>query len=361
VLTGEATAASCEFLGATQIAQLNITRHVARVTALHLQNQEVELANDQRLTYQACLLATGGRARRLTVPGADLPQVVALRNLDDATLLASRLLPGHRVTIVGGGFIGLEVAASAKKMGCEVFLIETAASLMGRVVPAEISNLALALHTTRGVVVKLSTGLKEIVAENLQVRVVLNDCESVVADTVLVGIGIEPELALAKQAGLEVQRGIVVNRCLQTSNPAVFAAGDVAEFPGVMSGVLMRQETWHNAQTQGSLVAKNMLGANVPYDTLPWFWSDQFDHQVQLVGEPALGTQTVHRELDGGGLVIFYLNANEKLVGACGWGATGLVARDLKIIRTMVERGVSASAAVLADPATKLKSLLKVA
>jgi 3-phenylpropionate/trans-cinnamate dioxygenase ferredoxin reductase subunit len=352
---------SCEFLGAAQIAQLNITRHVARVTDLHLQSQEVELASGERLPYQACLLATGGRVRRLTVPGAGLPQVLALRNLDDAMLLASRLLPGKRVVIVGGGFIGLEVAASARKMGCEVFLIETTPSLMGRVVPADISNLALALHTTHGVVVKLSTGLKEIVAENSQARVVLADGESAPADTVLVGIGIEPELALAKQAGLDVQRGIVVNRCLQTSHAAVFAAGDVAEFPGVMSGVLMRQETWHNAQTQGSLVAQNMLGGNAPYATLPWFWSDQFDHQVQLVGEPALGTQTVHRELDGGGLAIFYMNANEKLVGACGWGATSLVARDLKIIRTMVERGVSASATVLADPATKLKSLLKAA
>jgi len=175
---------------------------------------------------------------------------------------------------------------------------------------------------------------------------------------VLAGIGIVPDLALPGAAGLAVGRGICVNAQLQTSQPGIFAAGDVAEFPSVLSGQLVRQETWHNAETQAAIAAQNMLGGSAAYASLPWFWSDQYHCQLQVAGEPALATHSATRALEGDGLLIFYLDAADKLVGACGWGTTSLVAKDLKLARTLVEKGITASAEALANPEQKLKALL---
>ncbi len=176
----------------------------------------------------------------------------------------------------------------------------------------------------------------------------------------LVGIGIEPETELARTAGLAVQRGVVVDAQLRTSAPGIYAAGDVAEFPSTLSGQLVRQETWHNAETQAGIAAGNMLGGVEPYSLLPWFWSDQYDHQLQVVGEPGLAVTVVSRHLADGDLIIFYLDASGRLVGACGWGLASRVAKELKIARTLVEKGVTVAAEVLADPASKLKTLLAV-
>lgn len=243
-------------------------------------------------------------------------------------------------------------------------MVEGAPRLMGRAVPEPVAERALALHRARGVRVLLGVSPQSITRTAHGVRMELADGSSIEADTILAGIGIEPDLALPQAAGLAVGRGVLVNAHLQSSLPGIFAAGDVAEFPSVLSGQLVRQETWHNAETQAAIAAQNMLegvnGELAAYTSLPWFWSDQYDHQLQVMGEPALATTSVTRTLDdAGGMVIFYLDAENRLVGACGWGETSRVAKELKLARTLVERRITASADVLADPATKLKSLLK--
>ncbi|MBC7681567.1 MAG: FAD-dependent oxidoreductase, partial [Ferruginibacter sp.] len=321
------------------------------------------LSDGQTLIYQSLLLATGGKVRTLRIPGGDLPEVLTLRNLGDATALAQCLTPGQRLLVVGGGFIGLEVAASARKLGCEVTLVEGAPRLMGRAVPEPVAERALALHRERGVRVLLGATPQSITHTATGVRMDLADGSSIEADTVLAGIGIEPDLALPQAAGLAVGRGVQVNAQLQTSVPGIFAAGDVAEFPSVLSGQLVRQETWHNAETQATVAAQNMLGGvnseMASYTSLPWFWSDQYDHQLQVMGEPALAASSSTRTLDGaGGMVIFYLDTDNRLVGACGWGETSRVAKELKLARTLVERRITATTEVLANSATKLKSLL---
>ena len=360
LLTGDKTAEACALLSDADLQDARITRHVARVISIDATARSLTLSDGQTLAYQSLLLATGGKVRTLHIPGGDLPEVMTLRNLGDAAALAQRLKPGQRLLVVGGGFIGLEVAASARKLGCEVTVVEGAPRLMGRAVPEPVAERALALHRERGVRVLLGASPQSISRTATGVRMELADGSNIEADTILAGIGIEPDLALPQAAGLAVGRGVLVNAHLQSSLPGIFAAGDVAEFPSVLSCQLVRQETWHNAETQAAIAAQNMLdGELASYTALPWFWSDQYDHQLQVMGEPALAATSVTRTLDeAGGMVIFYMDADHRLVGACGWGETSRVAKELKLARTLVERRITATAEVLADPATKLKSLL---
>jgi 3-phenylpropionate/trans-cinnamate dioxygenase ferredoxin reductase subunit len=358
LLTGQREAGACALMSEADWDALGVQRHVAQAVKLDTQARTLTLSSGELLPYRSLLMATGGRARSLTLPGADLPGVLVLRTLADAQALAPRLAAGQRLAVIGGSFIGLEVAASARKMECEVTLVEGASRLMGRAVPEALAERALQLHRARGTRVLLGVSPTRIERTAQGLGLFLADGSSVQADTLVVGIGIEPGVALAREAGLAVQRGVVVNARLQTSDPAVFAAGDVAEFPSAMSGELIRQETWHNAETQARVVAQNMLGGQASYLAHPWFWSDQYDHQLQVSGEPALAVHTVTRVLEGDDLLVFYSDAAGKLVGACGWGLTGRMAKELKLARTLVERGASPSAAALADPAVKLKSLL---
>jgi 3-phenylpropionate/trans-cinnamate dioxygenase ferredoxin reductase subunit len=360
LLTGDTSAAACALLSDADLLDARITRHVARVSAIDATARSLTLSNGHTLAYQSLLLATGGQVRTLRIPGGDLPEVFTLRNLGDAAALAPRLTPGQRLLVVGGGFIGLEVAASARKLGLDVTVVEGAPRLMGRAVPEPVAERALALHRAQGVRVLLGASPQSITRTATGLRMDLADGSSVEADTVLAGIGIVPDLALPQAAGLAVGRGVQVNAQLQTSAAGIFAAGDVAEFPSVLSGQLVRQETWHNAETQAAIAAQNMLGGDAAYTSLPWFWSDQYDHQLQVMGEPALAASSATRTLDdAGGMVIFYLDAANRLVGACGWGQTSRVAKELKLARTLVDKRITASAEVLSDPATKLKSLLK--
>ena len=361
LLTGEKQAQDCALWSEQAMADLDITRHTDRVMSIDPVARSITLASHHTLTYQSLLLTTGGKVRKLTIPGGDLPEVMTLRGLDDAAALAKRLVAGHRLLVVGGGFIGLEVAASARKLGCQVDVIEGAPRLMGRAVPEPVAERALALHRAKGVRILLGVNPLSIATNSTGLLVSLSDGSSIEVDTVVAGIGIEPATELAKSAGLRVERGIVVDVMLQTSQSGIYAAGDVAEFPSGLSGQLLRQETWQNAESQAFAVARNMLGQQEIYTSLPWFWSDQYDHQLQVMGEPALATSSVTRELDDGGLIIFYLNVEKRLVGACGWGQTSRIVKELKLTRMLVAKQACIAVEVLKDPLMSLKAQLKTA
>jgi 3-phenylpropionate/trans-cinnamate dioxygenase ferredoxin reductase component len=364
LLTGEQAAASTALRPAADWDADQITHVVAWVESIDTAAREIVLTGgpqraERRIAYEALLLATGGHLRRLAIPGVDLPGVLGLRTLDDAAQIAARLQPGARIAIVGGGFIGLEVAASARQRGCAVTVIEGAPRLLGRAVPEAIGARVLALHQARGVDVRL--GAMPTAFERQpdgSTRVALADGTAIYADTVIVGIGITPSVELAAQAGLAAQRGIVVDARLATSAPGVYAAGDVAEFPSPLNGALIRQETWQNAEAQARVAAANMLGQGVTFDALPWFWSDQYDHQLQVCGEPALGVTTVTRPLGEAASIDFHLDADGRLVGASGFGPVSVVAKELKLARMLVERRRQPSPEALADAGVKLKSLL---
>ena len=358
LLTGERTAAQCALREPQAYAAESITHFVSRVEAIDAVAREITLADRRRFPYEALLLATGGTLRWIDIPGAHLPGVLGLRTLDDAAALAPRLGDGARIVVIGGGFIGLEVAASARARGCSVSVIEGAPRLLGRAVPESVGARVLALHRAHGVDVRVGVAPSAIVHTGDALQVHLADGSVLAADTVVVGVGIAPSIALAQATGLATARGVLVNAELQTSAAGIYAAGDVAEFPSAVSGEPIRQETWHNAETQARTAARNMLGGHEAYTELPWFWSDQYDHQLQVAGEPALGKASVTRALGEGAEMHFYLDADGTLVGASGFGPLSAVAKELKLARMLVERRARPAAASLADAGVKLKSLL---
>jgi 3-phenylpropionate/trans-cinnamate dioxygenase ferredoxin reductase component len=359
LLTGRKTADACLLRSSQAMIDDDIHLHTQRLAAIDTQARTVTLANRQVLPYRKLLLATGGTARSLDIPGAELPEVLTLRTLDDALTLAPRLNPATRLLVVGGGFIGLEVAASARSLGCRVTLLEGGQRLLGRAVPADLAQRVQALHREQGVEIRLGL-LPEAIERSAQgaLRVRLNDGSILDVDAVVVGIGMKPATRLAREAGLAVASGIVVDAGLQTSAPGVFAAGDVAEFPCPLSGQATRQESWFNAEMQARVAACNMLGGDALHHQLPWFWSEQYDHQLQVCGEPALACASVSRELGNGDRVIFHLNARNQLVGMDAWGLTSRSAREFKLARLLVERRLTTDPRSLADPALSLKSLL---
>ncbi|WP_126228459.1 NAD(P)/FAD-dependent oxidoreductase [Burkholderia ambifaria] len=362
VLTGERSAAQCGLRDPDAWRADGIEPLVATVERIDPVAREVHVSGGRGFTYDALLLATGGRARRLAIPGAELDGVFALRTLDDAAVLGARLVPDARIVLIGGGFIGLEVAASARSRGARVSVLDAAPRLLGRAVPEPIAARVQALHVQRGVSIGLNR--RPVAIERMAdgaLAVVLDDGDTLIADTVVAGIGIEPADELARDAGLVVERGIVVNARLETSARGIYAAGDVAVFPSAASGRLVRQETWHGAETQARVAARNMLGADEPYRELPWFWSDQYDAQLQVAGEPALGERTVARVLGDDAEIHFHFDARERLVAASGFGRASGFVKEMRVARLLVERGIGVSPAAVADAGVKLKSLVPAA
>jgi 3-phenylpropionate/trans-cinnamate dioxygenase ferredoxin reductase component len=359
LLTGERAAAQCQLRTGEAWREDRIDHIVGSVQSFDPQARTLQMSDGRTFAYAALLLATGGRPRRLTIPGAGLDGVIALRTLDDAAAIERRFVPEARIVLVGGGFIGLEVAASARKRGCEVTVLEGAPRLLGRSVPASIAQRVHALHEQNGVRIHVDTMPASIGRkDDGALAVSLTNGDVLTADTVIVGIGIEPADELARAAGLAVNRGIVVDASLETSAPGVFAAGDVALFPSRYTAQLIRQETWHNAETQARVVARNMLGAAEPYRALPWFWSDQYDHQLQVAGEPALGVSAATRTLGSDAEIHFHFDVSQRLVGASGYGPLGGLAREMRLARMLVDSGNAVAPETLADDNVKLKSLL---
>ncbi|WER47294.1 FAD-dependent oxidoreductase [Cupriavidus sp. WKF15] len=355
VLAGEAAPESAHLLDAATLATLSVEWLAsARVARLDRAARQIELADGSTIAYDKLILCTGGRARMLDVPGADLPGVHTLRTIDDAQRLGSALRPGARVAVVGGGWIGLEVAATARKRGAEVTVIEAMRRLCERSIPAALSEHLLALHAARGTEVLLDTGVAGISAiASGGLRVALANGREIDCDVAVVGIGLVPNDELARAAGLACEGGVLVDAQCRTSDPDIFAAGDVAVARNGWAGRSMRLESWQNAQEQGIAAAKSALGHAVHYDPLPWFWSDQHDTNLQIYGVPQPSHQVVVRgDPASGSFVFFYLD------GQCVTAALGgNAARDLRFARRLIEQRKPVRRQDLADPAVSLARL----
>lgn len=362
VLSGETGMDAMQLAAVDAWHEAGVTLRLGcRVNAIDRAARSITLDDGGTIAYRSLLLATGGAARTLSIPGAQHPRVLSLRTHADALALRDHLRPGARVVLVGGGFIGLEVAASAREAGCDVELVEGAPRLLGRAVPESVASLVQALHQARGTRIRCGAQPVEIVQrDDGRLALLLADGSTLVADVIVAGIGMAPRLELARACGLDVEQGIVVDSHLETSDAAIFAAGDVCQFPSSLSGLAMRQETWHNAETQACVAAANMLGAASVYGESPWFWSDQYDHTLQVSGEPSLSASCVSRVPGEGALLLFFLDRDGVLLGASGFGPASVVTRDLKIMRKLVEGRVRLDPAVLADAAQPLKKLLSI-
>ena len=266
-------------------AKHDIELRVGR-TAVRLDTSsgELELDDGDRLRYDRLLLATGAEPRRLTIPGSDLDGVLYLRSVQDSDALRERLDRGGSVVIVGAGWIGAEVAASARQRGLEVTVVEPASVPLERVLGAEVGAIYRDIHTDQGVRMLMGTGVEAFEGDRAVERVRTGDGRELDCDFVVVGVGVQPRIQLATQAGLAVDNGILVDEQLQTSMPGVFAAGDVANAHHPFYGERIRVEHWANALNQGPAAARNMLGQSVAYDRLPYFFSDQYDVGMEYSG-----------------------------------------------------------------------------
>jgi 3-phenylpropionate/trans-cinnamate dioxygenase ferredoxin reductase subunit len=327
----------------------------ARAIAIDRAAKAVVLEDGRAMSYDKLLIATGAKPRRLTIEGGEL--AYTLRDFADGDHLRSRLRASATAAIVGGGFIGLEVAASARKLGLAVTLIEAQPRILMRGVPEEIARVVHARHVQAGVTMEVGTALKAV--ETGGVR--LADGRKVPAEIVIAGIGAAPEVALAQAAGLAVENGITCDATLRTSDPNIYAAGDCCSFPhGLFGDKRMRLEAWRNATDQANVATLNMLGSAKPYLAVPWFWSDQHDLSLQIAGSPADGVKTVRRQLGEQAFVIFHLDGADRLVGASGIGPGNSIARDVKLAEMLIARQAAPAPEALADPAVQLKVLLKV-
>ena len=323
------------------------------VTALRPDEGVLELADGTELTADRIVLATGGTVRTLPVPGADDPAVHTLRTWEEAQRLRARLVPGARIAVIGAGLIGAETAAVAVSLGCSVTLIDPVPVPLTAVVGPQIAGALHARHGAEGVEV-VTGGVERIDrapgAEEVTVTVG-GRAEPVVADTVVVGIGIRPATALAEAAGLTVDNGIVVDAGQRTSHPRVFAVGDVAR----RGGEPVRHEHWDAAQNGGRAAAAGLLDAAPPQPGASWFWSDRYGSRLEGVGSMAAAEETVVRgDVASGAFTVFGLRG-PVLVAAAAIDRP----KDIKAAQRLIARAVPVSAERLADPATELRALLR--
>jgi len=265
---------------------------MAAVT-INREAQSVELTNGDMIPYEKLLLATGSRVRRIGIEGASLPGIFYLRGIADVDALRANFGAGKRLAVVGGGYIGLEVAAVATKLGLEVTVLESLDRVMARAVSANISSFYESVHHDAGVQVKLNTTVERFEG-NGRLEAVRASGESFAADLALVGIGIVPNVEIAQRAGLACDDGIVVDDCARTADSRVFAAGDCTRHIG-HDGALVRLESVQNAIDQAKHAALAMLGKPTPYREVPWFWSDQYDLKLQIAGLARTGDVLVRR------------------------------------------------------------------
>jgi len=252
----------------------------ARVTAIDAAAHTVSLADGRQISYGGLLLATGAEPLKLQVQGATLPHVHMLRSLADSNALIAHAESARRCVVVGASFIGLEVAASLRGRGLEVYVVAPEARPMERVMGAAIGDTIRAIHESHGVTFHLGATVSAIESDS----VTLSTGERLDADLVVVGIGVRPELTLATQAGLAIERGVTVDQYLQTSMPGIYAAGDIARWPDSRTGQQIRVEHWVVAERQGQVAAQNMLGCKQAFDAVPFFWSQHYDTVISYVG-----------------------------------------------------------------------------
>ena len=279
-----------------------------RAVAIERQHQRVILDNDQVLAYDKLLLASGSRVREIPVAGASLAGIHYLRTIDDVTGIQQDFSAGQRLVIVGGGYIGLEVAAVATQHGLDVVVVEAMDRVMARVVAPEVSAFYARVHHDAGVKIDCNTVVTEFVGGDRVTHVVTADGRRIPCDLVLVGIGIVPETTLAETAMIHCDDGILVDEFATTNDSNIYAAGDCTRHPSKLTGGLLRLESVANAIEQAKVAALSMLGGHEAYDQVPWFWSDQYDIKLQIAGLAQNYDSVVLRgDPDTNNFAVFYL------------------------------------------------------
>lgn len=323
----------------------------ARVDEIDRERHCVTLVDGQELQYEKLVLATGARARELPVAGTDLAGVCYLRDIDDVDQLRAIANAGSSAVVVGGGYIGLEVAASLRSLGLEVTVLEALDRVMQRVTSEPVSKFFTRLHREEGVDVRVRSQVTGFVGNEHVEGVELNSGDRIKADLVIIGIGVVPNVELAESAGLEIDNGICVDEFTRTADADIYAIGDCANFVHPRYGRQMRLESVQNATDQAVAAAKSMAGQPAPYASVPWFWSDQYDVKLQIVGLAAGADDIIVRgdEASGRQVSFLYLK-NKRLLAVDALNSP----RDFVHGKKLILSGATLDAEKLADPEAAL-------
>jgi 3-phenylpropionate/trans-cinnamate dioxygenase ferredoxin reductase subunit len=352
-LLGEMEAERLWLRSADFYADNNITLRLGQPVAAIDRAAKTVTLGDEVLSYSDLVLTTGSSPRTLPAAiGGDLDGVYTVRSLADVDAMRAEFTPGARVVIVGGGYIGLEAAAVARKMGLQVTVLEMAPRILQRVAAPETSDFFRALHSDHGVTILEETGLDRLLGAGRVTGARLKDGRELPADFVIAGVGIVPGVALAEAAGLEIENGIKTDAHGRTSDPHIWSAGDCASFP--YRGGRLRLESVGNAIDQAELVAENIMGAGKDYEAKPWFWSDQYECKLQIAGLNTGYDNIITRGPEGPAVSFWYFKGDTLLAVDAMNDPRGYM-----VGKRLIESGKSPSKAAIADPATVLKDLLR--
>ena len=355
LLTGETTEDRLVLRGPELLAKKNITLVTgARATAIDRAGRTVRLSDGRSLGYRGVALTTGGRPRTLPIPGAELDGIVTLRTIEDSRRIGAGIAQASAVAVVGGGFIGLEIAAAARKAGKPVVVLEALDRLLARSSAPFVSDFFLALHRAHGVDVRLGTQVTAFTGTGRVDGVTTRDGATLPADLVVVGVGIVPNGELAHDCGIACERGIIVDDCSRTDDPLVVAAGDCTA-RRLGDGSLLRLESVQNAIEQGKSAAAALLGRARPFTAAPWFWSDQYDVRLQMAGLSNGHDKIVVRGATADRRVSVLYFRGDKLLAVDSVNR----APDHIAARRLLDAGRSPTFAQAGDEAFALGSLLK--
>ena len=329
----------------------------AQVAQIDTANRVATMADGREFAFDRCLIATGGRARVLPGLSADAPNVFMLRGLDDARCLRRRLVAGSSVTVIGGGFLGLEFAAMARQKGLAVTVLEAGTQILGRAVPPEFAAWLAGRHAAAGVKIVCGAKLRAVDANAAGTVVTLEDGQTFQSDFLLLSIGQEPNVELAASAGIALDNGIAVDARCETSVPGVYSAGDCASHYSNFLGKRVRLESWQNAQEQAQVAAKAMLGLPAGYDVVPWFWSDQLGMNIQMLGMPDPAYRYLVRGAPEGGKFCVFGFGGQGLRYALAVNGGG----DIRPLRNLLESGTPIQPDTLLDTTRTIRDIVKVA
>ena len=322
---------------------------------IDIENNNIHLSDNTKLSFDKLVFATGSSVRKLDFPGKDLNSIHYLRGLDDALSIKKDLQTRQNIVVVGAGYIGLEVAAIAAKQNKSVTVIEMADRVMNRTVDPQISDYYLNLHQKNGVTFKFNTSLQEIIGTNNPEKVVCSDGSEVAADMVVIGAGIMPNVELAENAGLSCDNGIVVNEFGKTDHADIYACGDCTNHPNKLLNKKIRLESVHNAMEQSKTVASSIINKSLAYNQIPWFWSDQYDHKLQIVGLSGDHDKVIMRgDMSEAKFMLFYTK-DEKLIAVDAVNNS----KEFLICKKLVANKVTIKPDEISNPATNLNDLIE--
>ena len=330
----------------------------AKIIKVDFETKTLFSDDTKKYNYDILLIATGSENNKLKLDRNLGDEIYYLRNLEEAKIIKEKIKNKNKIIIIGGGFIGLEIASSLSQLNKNVCLIEIGNQLMGRIIPKQIADLVKKSHETEGNNIILNKKILKITKNKENYKILLSDNSELESDFIIAGIGSRPCVSIFENTNLKLDNGIVTNEFCETSINDVYAAGDVSNFYHPLYKEHIRLESYQHAQNHGICAGKNISGIKTEYSSIPWMWSDQFNLNLQLAGICENFDEIVKRGKDVNNGIIYFFLKNQSIKGACGLGIAGKIGRDIRISTKLSEKSVVVDKAILADESQKLNNLI---